>query len=138
MLTLVACVDLALLLSALRDWQLLPTSGAARLAPALPYAVGIAMLLAVVVRTGQGGHLLTVQGAPSKAPAVPGTADRDDDRFWKGGILYVNRGDPAVVVPRRFGAGWTLNFANWAAWLLVATVAATPAGIAAILAALYR
>jgi uncharacterized membrane protein len=138
MLTLVACVDLALLLSALRDWQLLPSSGAARLAPALPYAVGIAMLLAVVVRTGQGGHLLTVQGTPPKAPAVPGTADRDDDRFWKGGILYVNRGDPAVVVPRRFGAGWTLNFANRAAWLVVATVAATPVGIAAILAALHR
>ncbi|GAB3390523.1 hypothetical protein GCM10027568_14710 [Humibacter soli] len=36
----------------------------------------------------------------------------DDDRFWKAGILYVNRDDPAIMVPRRFGAGWTMNLGH--------------------------
>lgn len=137
-MTLLACVDLALLLGALRDCQLLPATGAARLVPVLPYAVGMAVLLAVVIRAGQGGHLLAVPGTPPGTRAVPGTADRDDDRFWKAGIFYVNRGDPAVMVPRRFGAGWTFNFANRAAWLVIATIGATPAGIAVFLVVLGR
>ena len=61
--------------------------------------------------------------------------DWDDDRFWKGGLFYVNRGDPALMVASRVGVGWTLNLANPAAWLLIATVAAVPAGLAAIAAA---
>lgn len=50
--------------------------------------------------------------------------NRDDDRFWVGGLLYVNRQDPAVVVSRRFGVGWTLNFGNPWAWVAVAVIAA--------------
>jgi len=23
--------------------------------------------------------------------------NRDDDRFWKGGLIYVNRDDPAIM-----------------------------------------
>jgi uncharacterized membrane protein len=55
---------------------------------------------------------------------------------WKAGLLYVNRGDPALVVAARFGAGWTVNLANPAAWLVLATLIAAPAGLAAILTAL--
>ena len=47
----------------------------------------------------------------------------------------MNRGDPALMVASRVGVGWTLNLANPAAWLLIATVAAVPAGVAAIAAA---
>jgi uncharacterized membrane protein len=36
----------------------------------------------------------------------------DDDRFWKAGIFYVNRDDPALFVQRRFGVGWTLNLGH--------------------------
>ncbi len=61
--------------------------------------------------------------------------DRDDDRFWKAGLLYVNRDDPAVVVGARFGVGWTLNLGNAAAWLIIAGIVATPAGLAVIEAA---
>jgi len=56
--------------------------------------------------------------------------DRDDDRFWKSGLLYVNRDDPAVVVAARFGAGWTLNLGNPAAWLIIAGTVAVLAGLA--------
>jgi len=36
----------------------------------------------------------------------------DDDRFWKAGFLYVNRQDPALLVPKRFGVGWTINLGH--------------------------
>ncbi|MBX5452035.1 DUF1648 domain-containing protein [Thermogemmatispora sp.] len=35
--------------------------------------------------------------------------ERDDDRYWKAGIFYVNRDDPALFVERRMGVGWTVN-----------------------------
>ena len=41
-----------------------------------------------------------------------GITDVDEDRYWKGGIFYVNREDPSIFVEKRFGVGWTLNFAN--------------------------
>lgn len=37
---------------------------------------------------------------------------RDDDRYWYGGILYNNPDDPALFVEKRYGLGWTLNFGN--------------------------
>lgn len=44
---------------------------------------------------------------------------RDEDRFWKLGIFYVNSQDPAFIVPKRFGVGWTVNFARPATWVIV-------------------
>jgi hypothetical protein len=61
--------------------------------------------------------------------------DRDDDRFWKAGLLYVNHDDPAIVVGARFGVGWMLNFGNPVAWLLLAGFVAWWAGLAALGAA---
>jgi uncharacterized membrane protein len=45
-----------------------------------------------------------VNGSATDAP--------DDDRYWKAGILYVNRDDPALFVQRRFGVGWTINLGH--------------------------
>lgn len=36
----------------------------------------------------------------------------DDDRYWKAGSFYVNRNDPALWVPKRFGIGWTVNLGH--------------------------
>ncbi|GLC90197.1 DUF1648 domain-containing protein [Lysinibacillus piscis] len=38
--------------------------------------------------------------------------DIDDDRYWKGGLIYINRQDPSVFVEKRFGVGWTVNLGN--------------------------
>lgn len=47
------------------------------------------------------------------APSRGGRSDApDDDRFWKGGLVYVNRDDPSVFVEKRFGVGWTVNFGS--------------------------
>ncbi|KUP09669.1 hypothetical protein Q73_01960 [Bacillus coahuilensis m2-6] len=36
----------------------------------------------------------------------------DEDRFWKGGLIYFNPEDPSIFVEKRFGLGWTMNFAR--------------------------
>lgn len=65
-------------------------------------------------------------------PGPAAGTDRDDDRFWKAGLVYVNRGDPAVMVSARFGLGWTLNLGNPAAWLLIGAILASGAGLAVL------
>ena len=44
------------------------------------------------------------------------------------GIFYFNPDDPAVWVPKRFGIGYTLNFARPAAWIVLAAVIGMIAG----------
>ncbi|HBM4220466.1 TPA: hypothetical protein LWK36_002952, partial [Listeria innocua] len=39
------------------------------------------------------------------------------DAFWKAGVIYFNRNDPALFVEKRFGIGWTINTARPVAWL---------------------
>ena len=132
LLILAALADLGLLLIALPDWQVYRLSGIGRALPVLPFAAGVLLLGTVAARTGQGGSRLNgnVRGLTRAA----GT-DRDDDRFWKAGLLYLNRDDPALVVGARFGVGWALNFGNPLAWLLIAGFVAGWAGLAAIGAA---
>jgi len=92
-----------------------------------PPSVTIALLLAVVVvillgvltlgfMTGQGGSRILIREA---AGAPAGTVNRDDDRYWKLGVFYFNPEDPALFLEKRFGVGWTINWARPAAWALV-------------------
>jgi uncharacterized membrane protein len=39
-------------------------------------------------------------------------------------LVYINREDHALLVPRRFGLGWTLNWGNPRAAMLLAGVVA--------------
>lgn len=45
--------------------------------------------------------------------------DKDEDKYWKGGLFYFNRNDPSIFVEQRFGVGWTINLANPKAYLLL-------------------
>ena len=132
LLTLAALVDASLLLIALPDWQVYRLSGIGRALPVLPFAAGVLLLAAVAARAGQGGSRLNgnVRGL-----ALAAGTDRDDDRLWKAGLFYVNRDDPAIMVAARFGAGWTLNFGNRVAWLIIAGIVAWWAGLAVLGAA---
>lgn len=43
-----------------------------------------------------------------------------DDQYWRGGMFYINRHDPALFISKRTNIGWTLNFGNpWAYCLLL-------------------
>ena len=129
LLTLLALVDTSLLLVALRYWQVYQLPGIGQALPALPIVAGLLLLAAVAQRTGQGGWRLN--GNVRGLARATGTG-RDDDRFWKVGLLYVNRDDPALVVGSHIGAGWTLNLGNPAAWLLIAGNVAALAALVAI------
>jgi uncharacterized membrane protein len=73
----------------------------------------------VLARMGQGGsRLATSNDAPGCGHAEP-VGDRTEDRYWKLGVVYFNRDDAAVVVERRFGLGYTLNFARVETWVMV-------------------
>lgn len=76
-------------------------------------------IVVVQLRMGQGGSRL----APTPATEPP-VGDRTGDRYWKGGLFYVNRDDPAWLVEKRFGFGYTLNFGNPRAWVAFAIVMA--------------
>ena len=43
---------------------------------------------------------------------------RPSDEEWTG-VFYSNPKDPSLFVPKRFGIGYTLNFGNPWAWVVV-------------------
>jgi uncharacterized membrane protein len=81
-----------------------------------PVGVFVAAVLVVAIRTGQSGARVAV----AEAPDQPGVVHRDDDRYWWAGQVYVNHDDPAWLVPKRFGSGYTVNFGHRHGWLVLA------------------
>ncbi|MBC2248997.1 DUF1648 domain-containing protein [Listeria sp. FSL L7-0123] len=67
----------------------------------------------LAVKVGQGGSRLKFADQPDGV----NKPIRDDDAFWKAGVIYFNRNDPALFVEKRFGIGWTINTARPVAWL---------------------
>lgn len=41
-----------------------------------------------------------------------------DEDQWKLGMIYFNRKDPNLIVEKRFGVGWGLNFGHPVVWLI--------------------
>ncbi|MCC2279304.1 DUF5808 domain-containing protein [Streptomyces sp. ET3-23] len=111
LLVLAAFVNLSLLGTALTMWGLLGHSAAQDAAlTGLPVLLGVLVVVFIAVRTGAQGSRLTVDATDGAGRTA--VANRDDDRYWKAGVLYVNRDDPSVFVPKRFGIGWTINFGS--------------------------
>jgi uncharacterized membrane protein len=50
-----------------------------------------------------------------------GSTDR-----WHGGIIYYDKTDPSILVPKREGLGYTLNFARPMAWLVLLLLLIAP------------
>lgn len=73
---------------------------------------------AVLMWLGQGGSRIPSPQQPASDQAAP-VGDRTEDRFWKLGVFYFNRSDPSVMVERRFGFGYTVNFAHPVAWVII-------------------
>ncbi len=87
--------------------------------------VFVVAIYAVFLHTGQGGSNL-MKAASESEPKIAGdtfvTGDRTPEDCWKAGMFYVNRDDPALLVEKRFGIGYTLNFGRLAAWVLIALI----------------
>ena len=77
--------------------------------------------LGVSLVYGQAGSRLL------RRMSAAGELGFDDDAHWRLGVFYVNREDPSVLVPRRFGVGWAMNWGNLRSWGLVAAFVAVVA-----------
>ncbi len=69
--------------------------------------------IAISVVYGQSGSRLV------KRLEENGDIITDNDEHWKAGVFYWNKDDASLILPKRFGVGWTMNWARPAAWLIV-------------------
>jgi hypothetical protein len=103
----------------------------AAMAPALAFAplwgpnpalaMGAALVVVIIVQIVRAPRIAT-------PPRPPGGLDT-----W---LLYANRADPRLVVPKRSGLGWTFNFARPAAWVLLIASLAFPVVLLGLIYAL--
>lgn len=122
LLILAACANVSILLAALLVWSAPPAPWAGlSAAAALPVVIGVGVIIGVMTQ-----HRRRVAAALADAPgANTGLTHRDDDRR-SSRLFYADRNDPAVLVPKRFGVGYTLNFGRPASWLILAALVAVP------------
>lgn len=92
-------------------------------APVLLIGASLAVVITLAM-SGQGGTRLP-EYRPILGSSHP-TGDGTSDNYWKLGMFYFNRSDPALVVEKRFGVGWTLNFGHPICWLLMAALLGWP------------
>ena len=75
--------------------------------------VFVGAMIAFSVVYGQSGSRLV------KRLEENGGIIADNDEHWKAGIFYWNKDDASLILPKRFGVGWTMNWARPAAWAIV-------------------
>lgn len=77
--------------------------------------------LVLAVTFGQSGSL-TWQPSDEDGDENSDSMSDDDDAEWLLGVFYFARENPAVVVPKRIGVGYTVNFAHPTTWLICAAL----------------
>lgn len=76
-------------------------------------------LLVIIIGGTLWLTIYTARQQTTTAATSTKTALRDD-HYWRGGVFYINRHDPALFISKRTNIGWTLNFGNpWAYCLLL-------------------
>ncbi len=53
-------------------------------------------------------------------------SDKNNNDLWIWGVFYNNPNDPSIWVDKRYGLGWTLNFAHRISYFYVALILAIP------------
>jgi uncharacterized membrane protein len=122
-------VAIEYLLAGLFTWTgLLPLShtqaGPPGIGPVLVFTLAFVVIaVALMVWVGQGGSRLA-RSAGAEPGTVAPVGDRTADRYWKLGLFYLNRSDPALFVEKRFGIGYTVNFGHPGVWVFLAALVA--------------
>jgi hypothetical protein len=114
-------------------WLLAVTLSLAALTPLIlvngqfpvPLFVMVSIPIGVVIVS-----LLLVARASAQPDDTP--ADDTPDECWKWGQFYYNPDDPSLLVERRFGIGYTFNFARWQSWLVMGAILAFVVGTVVI------
>ena len=74
--------------------------------------ITIIIFIIVFIKVGQGGRNITTKDEKDELY-------KDDDDKWILGSIYYNKNDPAWMVEKRLGVGWTVNFAHPKSWIAV-------------------
>lgn len=82
----------------------------------LPFGM-IIWAIILSITTGQGGSRVKT-GTDKTGKLI----DRDHDQYWKLGQFYFNKNDPAIFLEKRFGVGWTNNWAHPVSWLIILAI----------------
>ena len=82
----------------------------------------IGTIFFISFKMGQGGWRAGAAAGNEVSNDDAPVGDRTPDACWKLGLIYYNPNDPAVLVEKRFGVGWTLNFANPRSWLVIGAI----------------
>src|SRR5690625_6795384 len=83
----------------------------------IPSALTLLMIISTIIlsfTTGQGGA--RIQSSTDKTGSI---IERDDDQHWKLGQFYFNKNDPSIFLEKRFGIGWTNNWAHPLSWIII-------------------
>src|SRR5258708_3047415 len=98
--------------------------------------VFVLVVIVLLARLGQGGSRMPTNHQRLSTTSTEPVGDRTPDRYWKLGVFYFNQDDSAVFVEKRFGLGYSLNFARPTAWLILSLILLAP--LITILAHLTR
>ncbi|AXI08406.1 hypothetical protein CUC15_05435 [Oceanobacillus zhaokaii] len=96
--------------------------------PLLFSFIMIIWAIVLSITTGQGGSRVKSQMGKNG-----NVIDRDDDKYWKLGQFYYNKNDPAFMLEKRFGVGWTINHARPLAWIIILVIIGLAIGIPLLL-----
>ncbi len=133
-------LNLVFLITSLMIWGIVAIGpyGGVVLVLAPLFAI-LVILTLILFRTGQLGSNLKLKG-DAVEPEGPNQEDnfvrKDDDVFWKAGMIYVNKDDKRLFVPKRFGVGYTLNFGRPGSWIFIIGIIAIPVVIIVLTLAL--
>lgn len=58
--------------------------------------------------------------------ADPLESSPGDDKYWKWGMFYFNKDNPDLFVEKKFGVGWTVNFARPGVWIFLIIILVVP------------
>lgn len=78
-----------------------------------------AFVLLTLAATGLYVYKIVKTSHSSEEAPELDVLDADDDKYWKGGLIYINKEDPSMLVEKRFGVGWTINLGNTKTWILI-------------------
>jgi uncharacterized membrane protein len=126
--TIPVFINITLALSSFKEWRIIHTRNIAILI--LPVIALVVVTMIVSFTTGQAGSNVRIKdNQKSEINIEPLKDTSDDDRYWKGGVVYVNRNDGRVLAPKRFGVGFTFNMGNPVTIVIFAIVIAIPVTI---------
>ncbi len=115
-----AFINSTLLISSFSMWGILKEN---ILVDIIPIFLMIILILVVSFKTGQLGSNIKINNDNKVS------SNSDDDSLWKAGVLYYNKNDTRLMVPKRFGVGYTINFGRPAGLVIFILLISIPVAV---------